>query len=59
MDGLQELLRECDYVCSVLPSTPQTKGLLNGDTLRSCANKVHNVLLIKARGMSASILHTK
>ena len=31
------LLESCDYVCNTLPSTPQTRGLLNGDVLKHCA----------------------
>ncbi|UTH72890.1 glyoxylate/hydroxypyruvate reductase A [Chromobacterium sp. IIBBL 290-4] len=31
--GLEKLLESCDVVASVLPSTPQTKGLLNGERL--------------------------
>jgi len=33
---LPELLHDADYVCNVLPSTPQTKGLLSGETLSYC-----------------------
>ena len=40
LDGLKELLEASDYVCSILPSTPQTVGLLNGDVLKSCAQRV-------------------
>ena len=40
LDGLQEVLEASDYVCGILPSTPQTRGLLNGDVLKSCAKKV-------------------
>ena len=36
---LPRLLESCDYVCNVLPSTPQTKGLLNGDILKHCAKR--------------------
>lgn len=32
-EALRPLLGECDYVISILPSTPQTRGLFNGDTL--------------------------
>lgn len=31
-DALQPLLAECDYVASVLPSTPQTRNLFNRST---------------------------
>ncbi|XP_077992693.1 glyoxylate/hydroxypyruvate reductase A-like [Glandiceps talaboti] len=39
MDALPELLQNCDYVCNVLPSTNQTKGLLNGNILENCKEK--------------------
>ena len=39
LSELPQLLESCDYVCNVLPSTPQTKGLLDGDILKHCANK--------------------
>ena len=37
LDGLGEFLAECDYIVSVLPSTPQTRGLLDGEALAACA----------------------
>lgn len=37
LDRLADFLAECDYVVSVLPSTPQTRGLLDGDALGACA----------------------
>jgi len=40
MDGLDDLLRNCDYIVNLLPSTSQTRGLLSGVTLQSCAEKV-------------------
>ena len=39
-DQLEELLSASDYVCSVLPSTPETIGLLDADAFKSCAKKV-------------------
>ncbi|XP_077990740.1 glyoxylate/hydroxypyruvate reductase A-like [Glandiceps talaboti] len=39
IDGLPELLQNCDYVCSVLPSTGETKGLLNGNVLENCKER--------------------
>ena len=33
-------LKEADYIVSVLPSTPQTRGLLSGDTLAQAAGAV-------------------
>lgn len=38
-DGLKELLGSCDYILSVLPSTPHTKDLLSGDMLSHCKDK--------------------
>ena len=40
LDGLPELLSSSDFVCNVLPSTAQTRGLLDGDILRHCTSKV-------------------
>ena len=40
LEGLPELLAHSDYVCGVLPSTPQTVGLLDGDVLQHCSSKV-------------------
>ncbi|XP_019862830.1 PREDICTED: uncharacterized protein LOC100637533 [Amphimedon queenslandica] len=36
---LEELLSASDYVCNVLPSTPETAGLLDKDGFKSCAEK--------------------
>ncbi|XP_068212014.1 glyoxylate/hydroxypyruvate reductase A-like isoform X1 [Palaemon carinicauda] len=33
-DQLPSFLAECDYIVAVLPSTPETKGLLSGDVLK-------------------------
>jgi phosphoglycerate dehydrogenase-like enzyme len=30
-----------DYVCSVLPSTPETNGILSGNVLQACQRKVN------------------
>lgn len=35
--NLNEALQLADYIVGVLPSTPTTKGLLNGDALHVCA----------------------
>ena len=32
-------MRNCDYVINVLPSTEQSKGLLNGNLLKECQQK--------------------
>lgn len=34
--GLPILLQKCDYLINILPSTPETRGLLAGDTLQNC-----------------------
>ncbi|XP_076366475.1 glyoxylate/hydroxypyruvate reductase A-like isoform X4 [Tachypleus tridentatus] len=36
---LSEILPDCDYICNLLPSTPHTKGLLNGEVLKMCQKK--------------------
>ncbi|XP_003695020.1 uncharacterized protein LOC100864050 isoform X1 [Apis florea] len=36
---LSEILTNCDYIINVLPSTPNTLGLLNGNVLQSCQNR--------------------
>lgn len=33
---LTELLKSCDYICNILPSTPDTKNLLSGNVLQVC-----------------------
>ena len=42
---LGQFLAGCDYVCSVLPSTPETSGLLSGNVLKACQEKVIVLLL--------------
>ncbi|XP_060581374.1 glyoxylate/hydroxypyruvate reductase B-like isoform X2 [Ruditapes philippinarum] len=36
---LEELLENCDYICNILPSTPQTKDMLSGNVLENCKAK--------------------
>ncbi|XP_071171394.1 glyoxylate/hydroxypyruvate reductase A-like [Mytilus edulis] len=36
---LPDILENCDYICSVLPTTPDTKDLLSGDILKHCLEK--------------------
>lgn len=36
---ISDLLMECDYLCNVLPSTSETRGLLNGNVLQKCLKK--------------------
>lgn len=33
---LSQFLSKCDYIINVLPSTPETDGLLNGNVLEIC-----------------------
>lgn len=47
-DALPELLGECDYVCSILPSTEQTRGLFNAEIL--AAMKPGSMLINAGRG---------
>lgn len=55
--SLQEMLPQCDYVISVLPSTPQTRYLLH-DKLQHCDTKRGTVLINIGRGdlVSESVL---
>ncbi|XP_060574689.1 glyoxylate/hydroxypyruvate reductase A-like [Ruditapes philippinarum] len=39
MSELPSVLKDCDYVCNILPSTPETRGTLSGDILSHCKNK--------------------
>ena len=43
LDELHELLGTSDYVCSVLPSTSDTRGLLSGEVFKHCSSKVNNI----------------
>lgn len=43
-DQLPDILKNCDYIINVLPSTKDTIGLLNGQILAYCKN--HNVVFI-------------
>lgn len=47
MDQLEELLATSDYVCNLLPSTPQTVGLLDRSGFKSCAQKVNSIFLME------------
>lgn len=46
---LEDILPECDYIISVLPSTEQTKGLLTNEVLRMCKDN-SPVLINVGRG---------
>jgi len=37
--SLPSLLEQCDYVVSILPSTPSTRNVLSGNTLQPCQTK--------------------
>jgi phosphoglycerate dehydrogenase-like enzyme len=37
--GLIHLLKDSDYICSVLPNTPETTGILGGGILKACAGR--------------------
>ena len=39
LDELPAFLASADYIVSVLPSTPDTRGLLDGDALAACAGR--------------------
>ncbi|CAH1105244.1 unnamed protein product [Psylliodes chrysocephalus] len=37
--NLPQMLQNCDYLVNILPSTPETEGLLNGEILENCKSK--------------------
>lgn len=39
VDNLQDVLKNCDYIINILPSTRNTDGLLNGTVLQHCKAK--------------------
>ena len=39
VQNLSECLKQCDYVCNVLPSTAATRGFFSGSVLESCKEK--------------------
>ncbi|XP_057321237.1 glyoxylate/hydroxypyruvate reductase A-like [Microplitis mediator] len=41
---LPEFLSNCDYIINIMPATPETDGLLNGDVLKNC--KENNTIFI-------------
>lgn len=47
--NINKFLSNCDYIINILPSTPETAGLLNGDVLKSCADR-KTVLINVGRG---------
>ena len=34
--GISDLLKECDYICNVLPKTRETTNILGGGKLQLC-----------------------
>ncbi|XP_067944761.1 glyoxylate/hydroxypyruvate reductase A-like [Watersipora subatra] len=36
---IDSILSNCDYLCSILPSTPKTRGLFDGDRFKACSSK--------------------
>ncbi|KAH9489323.1 hypothetical protein Btru_057594, partial [Bulinus truncatus] len=59
MSRLDELLKSCDYLIAILPSTPETNGLLSGQVLEACKSK-QTVLINLGRGDlidDASLVH--
>ena len=53
MEDLPSFLSSCDYVVNVLPSTPSTRGLLNGGVLKNI--KHGSVFINVGRGMISFI----
>lgn len=49
IDDLPDILKHCDYIINVLPSTKNTVGLLNGNVLEHCKDK-NAVLINVGRG---------
>ena len=43
-DHISEFLSLCDYVINTLPSTPETRGMLSGDVLSACKEKVSSIM---------------
>ncbi|ESP00308.1 hypothetical protein LOTGIDRAFT_238595 [Lottia gigantea] len=49
VEELENILPSCDYICSILPSTPDTRNLLSGQIL-SCCSQRKPVLINIGRG---------
>ncbi len=41
LDSIGELLSKADYLCNVLPNTPETTGILNNGVLECCSGTVN------------------
>ena len=37
--GIEKILTDCDYICSVLPKTPQTDNIMGNGKLQLCKGK--------------------
>ena len=37
--GLAKLLQESDYICNVLPNTPETTNILGNGVLKECSGE--------------------
>lgn len=48
-NNLPDLLKNCDYIISLMPATPETDGLLNGNMLEHCREK-ETVFMSLGRG---------
>ena len=45
--GVADLLKECDYICNVLPKTRETDNILGGGKLEHCKGIVKNTNLFQ------------
>ena len=43
VEDLAKCLKLCDYICNVLPSAPNTRGLFSGNILENCKEKKDSV----------------
>ena len=41
MGNLDTLLKDCDYICNVLPKTPLTDGILGNGRLELCKGNIY------------------
>lgn len=49
VDDLSDILKNCDYIINILPSSQDTVGLLNGNVLEHCKDK-NTVFINVGRG---------
>ena len=38
--GIDDLLKRCDYICNVLPKSPDTDNILGGGKLQLCQGNI-------------------